>query len=229
MTKTGFRLPPYLKAKNGSSRTNEFNDLENRKSRGIPLRDPAPRKRVDAALDYLHCNLHGMRRGTTKHDHLIDRVRASRRPLSTAKAICRDHLKVDRRGSECDSSDVQELWVKVFKRQGRLIYPEQERIFRQLDRDAIRGTLSRGDLERADKVLRMFKAGHAGSQVGQDGTPDRPGTERGWWRIATLSRSPRSTAWTHKSRNGRGPTHPAVKAEKGLQSPGGALSERGSR
>jgi hypothetical protein len=99
-----------------------------------------------------------MRRGTTKHDHLIDRVRASRRPLSTAKAICRDHLKVDRRGSECDSSDVQELWVKVFKRQGRLIYPEQERIFRQLDRDAIRGTLSRGDLERADKVLRMFKA-----------------------------------------------------------------------
>jgi hypothetical protein len=24
-----------------------------------------------------------------------------------------------------DASDVQELWVKVFKRQGRLIYPER--------------------------------------------------------------------------------------------------------
>jgi hypothetical protein len=85
-------------------------------------------------------------------------VRASRRPLSTAKAICRDYLKVDQRRTECDASDVQELWVKVFKRQGRLIYPEQERIFRQLDRSAIQGTLSRGELERSDKILRMFKA-----------------------------------------------------------------------
>jgi hypothetical protein len=65
---------------------------------------------------------------------------------------------VDQRRTECDASDVQELWVKVFKRQGRLIYPGQERIFRQLDRSAIHGTLSRGELERADKVLRMFKA-----------------------------------------------------------------------
>jgi hypothetical protein len=65
---------------------------------------------------------------------------------------------VDQRGPECAPSDVQELWVKVFKRQGRLIYPEQERIFRQLDRSAIQGNLNRGDLERADKILRMFKA-----------------------------------------------------------------------
>ena len=65
---------------------------------------------------------------------------------------------MDQHGPECDASDVQELWVKVFKRQGRLIYPEQERIFRQLDRSAIQGTLSRGELERVDKVLRMFKA-----------------------------------------------------------------------
>ncbi len=85
-------------------------------------------------------------------------MRASRRPLSTAKAICRDYLKVDQRGPGCDPSDVQELWVKVFKRQGRLIYPEQERIFRQLDLSAIQGNLSRGDLGRADKILRMFKA-----------------------------------------------------------------------
>jgi hypothetical protein len=158
MTKTGFRLPPYLKAKNGSSGTNEFNDLENRKSRGIPLRDTASRKRVDEALKFLDRNLHGLRRGTTKHEYLIGRVRASRRPLSTAKAICRDYLKVDQHRSECDPSDVQELWVKVFKRQGRLIYPEQERIFRQLDRSAIQGNLNRGALERADKILRMFKA-----------------------------------------------------------------------
>ena len=48
--------------------------------------------------------------------------------------------------------------MKVFKRQGRMIYPEQQRIFRNLDRDAIQGSLSRSDLERADKVLRMFKA-----------------------------------------------------------------------
>jgi hypothetical protein len=34
----------------------------------------------------------------------------------------------------------------------------QERIFRNLDRDAIQGNLSTGDLDRADKVLRMFKA-----------------------------------------------------------------------
>jgi hypothetical protein len=155
MMKTGLRLLPYLKAKNGSSGTNDFNDLENRKSRSMPLRDTA--SRVDEALKFLDRNLHGLRRGTAKHDHLVGRVRTSRRPLSTAKGICRDYLKMDQRGTECDLSDVQELWVKVFKRQGRLIYPEQERIFRQLDRRAIQGDLSGGDLERADKVLRMFK------------------------------------------------------------------------
>ena len=82
---------------------------------------------------------------------------SSRRPLATAKAICRDHLKITRAGPECDPSDVQELWVKVFKRQGRMIYPEQVS-FANLDRDAIQGNLSRGDLDRADKILRMFKA-----------------------------------------------------------------------
>jgi hypothetical protein len=158
MMKIGFRLPPYLKAKNGSLGPNEFNDLENRKSRGIPLRDTASRKRVDEALKFLDRNLHGLRRGTAKHEYLIGRVRASRRPLSTAKAICRDYLKVDQRGPECDPSDIQELWVKVFKRQGRIIYPEQERIFRKLERSAIQGSLGQGDLDRADKVLRMFKA-----------------------------------------------------------------------
>ena len=137
---------------------NDFNDLENRKSRGIPPRDTASRKEHQEALEYLDQNLPGLRRGTPKHEHLIGRVMSSGRPLATAKAICRDHLTVSQRGPDCDASDVQELWVKVFKRQGRMIYPEQERIFRNLDRDAIQGNLSRGDLDRADKILRMFKA-----------------------------------------------------------------------
>jgi hypothetical protein len=158
MTKTGFRLPPYLKAENGSSGANDFRDLENRKLRGTPLRDTASRKRVDAALDYLDRHLHGLRRGTAKHDLLVQQVRSSGRPLTTAKSICRDHLKVSQPGQDCNASDVQELWVKVFRRQGRVIYLEQERIFRRLDRTAIQGNLSRGELERADKILRTFKA-----------------------------------------------------------------------
>jgi hypothetical protein len=40
---------------------------------------------------------------------------------------------------------------------GTVFYPEQQRTFRQLDRSAIQGTLSRSDIERADKILRMFK------------------------------------------------------------------------
>jgi hypothetical protein len=139
MTKTDFRLLPYPKAKNGSSGPNEFNELENRKSRGIPQRNTASRKLVEEALKFLDRNLHGLRRGTAKHEYLIGRVRASRRPLSTAKAICRDYLKVDQRGPECDPSDIQELWVRVFKRQGRIIYPEQERI--KPERSAIQGSL----------------------------------------------------------------------------------------
>jgi hypothetical protein len=90
------------------------------------------------------------------HEHLIGRVMSSRRPLATAKSICRDYLKVSQRGPNCDASHV--LWVKIFKRQGRIIYPEQQRIFRKLDCSAIQGSLTRGDLDRADKILRMFKA-----------------------------------------------------------------------
>jgi hypothetical protein len=158
MTKIGFQLPSYPEAQIGSSGANDFNDLENHKSGGIPPSDTASRKSIKEALEYLNRNLHGLRRGTARYEHLIGRVKSSGRPMTTAKAICRDHLKVAQGGPECDPSDVQELWVKVFKRQGRIIYPEQERIFRKLDRSAIQGTLSRGDLDRADKVLRMFKA-----------------------------------------------------------------------
>jgi hypothetical protein len=151
------RLPAtlYPEAQIGSQRARDFNDLENRKSGGTPPRDTASRRSITEALDYLDQNLPGLRRGTPKHQHLVARVKTSGRPLATA---CRDHLKIPRAGPECDPSDVQELWVKVFKRQGRMIYPEQERIFRNLDRDAIQGNLSRGDLDRADKVLRTFRA-----------------------------------------------------------------------
>jgi hypothetical protein len=37
-------------------------------------------------------------------------------------------------------------------------HPEQERIFRDLDRLALHGSLSSADLDRADKTLRLFKA-----------------------------------------------------------------------
>ena len=53
---------------------------------------------------------------------------------------------------------VQELWGKVFKCQVRIIYPEQERIFRNLDRLATQGDLSQADLDCADKSFRMFEA-----------------------------------------------------------------------
>ena len=89
------------------------------KSGGTPPRDTASRKRVDEALKYLDQNLHGLRRGTPKRENLIRRVMSSRRPLATAKSICRDYLKASQRGPNCDASHVQELWV--FKRQGRII------------------------------------------------------------------------------------------------------------
>src|SRR5262245_40400753 len=119
------------------------------------------RKAIMAGLEYLLDNLPGIRRGTQKHDRLMRKVATADRPLATAKAICRDYVSLQPKvetDQALDASDVQELWVKVFRRQGRLIYPEQERIFSQLDRSAIQGNLSRGDLDRADKTLRMFKA-----------------------------------------------------------------------
>jgi hypothetical protein len=166
MTKTGFRLLPYLKAKNGSPESNDFNDLANRKSRGIPPRDTASRRSITEALDYLDQNLPGLRRGTPKHQHLVDRVKTSGRPLATAKAICRDHLKITRAGPECDPSDVQELWVKVFKRQGRMIYPEQQRIFRNLDPHS--GEPEQGrSRSRRQGPPHVQGAGHIGSQLGE--------------------------------------------------------------
>jgi hypothetical protein len=116
-----------------------------------PQKDAASRKSIKEALDYLDRNRPGV---PPKHEHMISRVRSS----GTAKSICRDYINAGHRTPEHDASDDQELWVKVFKRQGRIIYPEQERIFRDLDRLSLRGSLSRADLDRADKTLRLFKA-----------------------------------------------------------------------
>jgi hypothetical protein len=127
--------------------------------KGVPL-DLTRRKATLSGLEYLLDNLSGVRRGTQKHDRLMRKVATSDRPLATARTICKGYAaldQIDTGDQALDSSDVQELWVKVFKRQGRLIYPEQERI-RQLDRSAIQGNLNRSDFYCADKVLRMFKA-----------------------------------------------------------------------
>src|SRR5262245_25196105 len=111
MPKPGFRLPPYQNHDFGSAVPNDFNDLENRKSRGTPPRGSTSRKRIKDALDFLDRNLPGLRRGTSRHDHLVGRIRSSGRPLTTAKTICRDYLKVSKEhGPACDASDVQELW-----------------------------------------------------------------------------------------------------------------------
>jgi hypothetical protein len=120
--------------------------------------DTASPKSIKEALAYLDRNLPGLRRGMPRYDYLVGRVKSSGRPLTTAKSICRDYINAGHRAPEHDASDVQELWVKVFKRQAQVIYPEQERIFRNLDRLAIQESLSRADLDRADKTFRMFKA-----------------------------------------------------------------------
>jgi hypothetical protein len=72
MTKTAFRLPQYQNPNFGSTGANDFNDLQNRKSRDTP-KDTASRKSIKEALEYLDRNLPGVRRGTAKHEHLIGR------------------------------------------------------------------------------------------------------------------------------------------------------------
>jgi hypothetical protein len=97
MAKTGFRLLSYPEAQIGSLEANDFNDLADRKSRGTPRRDTASRKSIKEAVAYLDRNLPGLRRGMPRHEHLIGRVRSSRRPLTTAKSICRDYINAGHR------------------------------------------------------------------------------------------------------------------------------------
>jgi len=122
---------------------------------GVQL-DLTRRKAILSGLEYLLDNLSGARLLLPN-----DQKRRPRRSAGTMhRCITRSRL-------------IRRSRVKVFKRQGRLIYPEQERIFRRLDRSAIQGDLSRGELERADKVLRIFKA---------------PGTlDRSWARAELLA------------------------------------------
>jgi hypothetical protein len=46
---------------------------------------------------------------------------------------------------------------QLLKRQGRLIYPEQERIFRGLDRLACQGKLTAAAISEAACTVRLFK------------------------------------------------------------------------
>jgi hypothetical protein len=55
-----------------------------------------------------------------------------------------------------DASDVQELRVRVQRRQG-VIYPEQEPRFRDLDRLALQGALTAVALSEAARTLSLFK------------------------------------------------------------------------
>src|SRR5262245_48772334 len=112
MTKAAFRLPQGQNRDLTPGTANDFNDLEDRKSRGTPRRDTASRKSIKEALDFLDRNLPGLRRGTARYDYLVGRVKSSGRPLTTAKSICREYINAGHRAQEHDASDVQELWVK---------------------------------------------------------------------------------------------------------------------
>jgi hypothetical protein len=111
---------------------------------GLPP-DLAPRETILAGLQYLLENLDGVRRGTQKHNRLMRKVATASRPLAMAKTICKDYAPLHLVGSDhpLDSSDVQELRVRVLRRQG-LIYPEQEPRFRDLDRVCSPGKIDSG-------------------------------------------------------------------------------------
>ena len=81
--------------------------------------------------------------------------------MATAKRICLERSAAratarSNRSETLDPSDVQELWVKFCRRQGG-ISAEQEKIFRDLDRGALQGLLTRADLKNAASTLRLIK------------------------------------------------------------------------
>ena len=119
----------------------------------------ASRETILAGLEYLLDHLDGVRRGTQKHDRLMRKVATSSRPLVMAKAICKDYASVLHQVENdhpLDASDVQELRVRVQRRQG-VIYPEQEPRFRNLDRLALQGKLTAAVLSEAARTLSLFK------------------------------------------------------------------------
>jgi hypothetical protein len=121
----------------------------------------ASKKCIEAAVKYLKNNLKRYRPGTPQFEHEAAKVRASGKPMRTAKQIIADldrprPVSRSRGSGTLDASDVQALWVKVKKRQKGFIYPEQEPRFRALDRLALLGQLEAGDLAEADKIFRQF-------------------------------------------------------------------------
>jgi hypothetical protein len=124
---------------------------------GIPP-DLASRESILAGLQYLHENLLGVRRGTQKHNRLMRKVATSDRPLAMAKIICTDYASLPCVESDhpLDASDVQELRVRVQRKQG-IIYPEQQPRFRDLDRLALRGKLTAAALGEAARIFNLFR------------------------------------------------------------------------
>jgi hypothetical protein len=124
---------------------------------GIPS-NLASRDSILAGLEYLHENLHGVRRGTQKHNRLMRKVATSDRPLAMAKTICTDYALLPYVESDhpLDASDVQELRVRLQRKQG-IIYPEQEPRFRDLDRLALQGKLTAAALGEAARIFNLFR------------------------------------------------------------------------
>ena len=133
----------------------------------------ASRETILAGLEYLLDHLDGVRRGTQKHDRLMRKVATSSRPLVMAKTICKDYASVLHQVENdhpLDASDVQELRVRVQRRQG-VIYPEQEPRFRNLDRLALQGKLTAAALGEAGRIFHLFR---------------KPGPLNGEWAEAEL-------------------------------------------
>ena len=118
----------------------------------------ASRETILAGLEYLLDHLDGVRRGTQKHDRLMRKVATASRPLAMAKTICKDYASLPHVEGDhpLDASDVQELRVRVQRRQG-IIYPEQEPRFRDLDRLALQGKLTAAALSEAAGIFNLFR------------------------------------------------------------------------
>ena len=88
------------------------------------------------------------------------KVAIAARPLVTAKAICKDYASLHHNveiDDQLEASDVQALRVQVQRRQGGIIYPEQEPRFRNLDRLALQGKLTAAALGEAAGIFHLFR------------------------------------------------------------------------
>jgi hypothetical protein len=161
------RLSPSLVSGSTARKTMSRRPQKTASFLALSLRDMFPeglsaelasREAILAGLEYLLDNLDGVRRGTQKHDRLMRKVATASRPLAMARTICKDYASLQHVESDhpLDASDVQELRVRVQRRQG-VIYPEQEPRFRDLDRLALQGKLTAAALSEAARTLSLFK------------------------------------------------------------------------